>query len=171
MPDPAFLGIDIGTSGIRASCIDNEKQELFSQHIAFESQLPVQGKNEQDPNAWLVLLDDLLIEVSTRLNGLNGSYQIKAISVDGTSSTLIACKKDGNALSPALMYNDQQSQKQAEIIKSFAPAQSAVFGASSSLAKALNLLERYPQTEIFCHQADWLASSLTGSYGISDENN
>ena len=69
------------------------------------------------------------------------------------------------------MYNDQQSQEQAEIISRFAPAESAVHGATSSLAKAFFLLEKNPETEIFCHQADWLAASLTGHYGISDENN
>jgi len=167
----AFLGIDIGTSGIRASCIDTSEQELVSHHIVFHNQLPVQGKNEQNPNDWLPLLDQLLTTICKQLKTLDNDYRINAIAIDGTSSTLFACKKDGTALSPALMYNDSQSQQQAEIIRRFAPAQSAVHGASSSLAKALNLLQRFPQTKIFCHQADWLAASLTGRYGISDENN
>jgi len=167
----AFLGIDIGTSGIRASCINTGEQELVSYHIAFQTRLPVGGKNEQNPNDWLPLLDELLIEINRQLNKLEVNYRINAIAIDGTSSTLIACKKDGTALSHALIYNDSQSQKQAEIISRFAPTESAVHGASSSLAKAFNLLQRYPQTEIFCHQADWLAASLTGLYGISDENN
>ncbi len=171
MSNPIFLGIDIGTSGIRASCIDEAEQELVKHHIAFKSSQPVQGKNEQNANLWLQRLDSLIIEVSRQLQQLDQKYRISAISIDGTSGTLIACKKDGTALSPALMYNDQQSQKQAEIISRFAPAESAVHGASSSLAKALFLLEKYPNTEIFCFQADWLAASLTGRYGISDENN
>ena len=171
MSNPVFLGIDIGTSGIRTSCINADEQELISFHIAFKTRLPVQGKNEQNPEDWLALFDKLLIETSAKLKKLDGNHRINAISIDGTSSTLIACKKDGTALSPALMYNDQQSRKQAEIISRFAPVESAVHGATSSLAKALFLLEKYPDTEIFCFQADWLAASLTGRYGISDENN
>jgi sugar (pentulose or hexulose) kinase len=166
-----FLGIDIGTSGIRASCINVDEDELINHHIAFEPSLPVEGKNEQNPNSWLKLIDKLLIETGRRLKKLDTNYRISAISIDGTSGTLIACKKDGTALSPALMYNDQQSQQQAEIISRFAPPESAVHGATSSLAKALFLLEKYPETEIFCHQADWLSASLTGKYGTSDENN
>jgi sugar (pentulose or hexulose) kinase len=69
------------------------------------------------------------------------------------------------------MYNNVQSTQQAQLIAQFAPNHSAVHGASSSFAKALYLLQHYPKTEIFCHQSDWLASSLTGKYGISDENN
>ncbi len=181
MNSTVFLGIDIGTSGIRASCIDADENELINHHIAFKvsppstnKKAPVdnkQLKNEQHPGIWLQLLDKLLLETTEKLHNLDGRLHIAAISIDGTSGTLIACKKNGTALSLALMYNDQQSQKQAETIRSFAPKNSAVHGASSSLAKALNLLQRYPKTEIFCFQADWLASSLSGKYGISDENN
>ncbi len=173
-----FLGIDIGTSGIRASCINANQHEIVKHHISFESQQNVQNineqfliNNEQNPSNWRLLLNQLLFETSQKLKQLNHDYRISAIAIDGTSSTLLACKKDGSVLSPALMYNDSQSQPQAKIISRFAPAESAVHGASSSLAKALNLLQRFPQTELFCHQADWLAASLTGCYGISDENN
>ncbi|MCK4704331.1 MAG: FGGY-family carbohydrate kinase, partial [Gammaproteobacteria bacterium] len=171
MSTAVYLGIDIGTSGIRGSCINIDEQELLNHCIAFKAQHAVQGKNEQNPNDWLQLLDKLLIEISQQLNQLDKHYRIEAISIDGTSGSLIACKKDGSPLSPALMYNDQQSQHQAELISHFASAESAVHGATSSLAKALFLLQKYPQTEIFCHQADWLSASLTGRYGISDENN
>ncbi|MBL4711791.1 MAG: FGGY-family carbohydrate kinase [Gammaproteobacteria bacterium] len=171
MATVAYLGIDIGTSGIRGCCIDADKNELCSHRIAFTNHRVVKGRNEQDPNRWLTQLDGLITALSQQCLQLEEPHQIGAIAIDGTSSTLIACKKDGYALSPALMYNDQQSQQQAEKISRFAPAKSAVHGASSSLAKALFLLEKFPETEIFCHQADWLAASLTGLYGISDENN
>ena len=171
MSTEAYLGIDIGTSGIRGCCINDNADEIINVQLAFDSNPPDGGRNEQDPNIWLQQLDYLIIEITRQLHQLATRYHIKAIAIDGTSSTLIACKRDGTALSPALMYNDQQSQKQAEIISRFAPAETAVHGATSSLAKALFLLEKNPETEIFCHQADWLAASLTGHYGISDENN
>ncbi|MCK5394437.1 MAG: FGGY-family carbohydrate kinase [Gammaproteobacteria bacterium] len=172
MSGNAYLGIDIGTSGIRGCCINDRAEKLVDYQIAFDTPADINnGHNEQNPNIWLPQLDSLIAEISCSLQKLDASYQIKAIAIDGTSSTLIACKRDGTALSPALMYNDQQSQQQAETINRFAPAQSAVHGASSSLAKALLLLQKYPATEILCHQADWLAASLTGQYNISDENN
>lgn len=166
---PVYLGIDIGTSGIRACCIDEDDKQIAEHHLAFDNDLT--GKTQQDPNPWLQQLDQLLVAIKTQLSTKNSEYKINAISIDGTSSTLIACNKEGKALSPAMMYNDLQSQKQADLIRRFAPSNSAVHGASSSLAKALFLLDKYPETELLCHQADWLASSLTGHYGISDENN
>ena len=169
MITPAFLGIDIGTSGIRGCCINENAEEIISHHIAFHHEQT--NSTQQDPNPWLIYLDTLISTISEQLASEHPHYKITAISIDGTSSTLIACDKNGNALAPALMYNDQQSQQQAEKISRFAPKESAVHGASSSLAKALLLLEKYPETELLCHQADWLASNLTGRYGISDENN
>ena len=177
MSSPVFLGIDIGTSGIRGSCIDQNAEEIFSHHIAFENTNPGRnsdsstGRCEQQPETWLRHLDDLLTTITQRLQRQHDGRQVQAIAIDGTSGTLLACRKDGTALSPALMYNDQQGQQQAALISRFAPAESAVHGASSALARALFLLEKYPQTELFCHQADWLAAALTGRYGISDENN
>lgn len=171
MSNPVFLGIDIGTSGIRGCCINENAEEIITHHLAFANSQTSGGKNEQQPEPWLQQLDQLLAAIAEKLRHRSADHQICAIAIDGTSSTLLACRKDGTALSPALMYNDRQSQQQAARIHRFAPADSAVHSASSSLAKALLLLERYPQTEIFCHQADWLAAALTGQYGISDENN
>lgn len=171
MTTEVFLGIDIGTSGIRGSAINENEKEIVSFHIAFDKALVTGGRNEQAPAIWLQQLDTLIDTISKQIQQLDPPHQIAALSIDGTSSTLIACKKDGTALSPAMMYNDQQSHKQADTIRRFAPTETAVHGASSSLAKALFLLEKYPETELFCHQADWLAASLTGQYGLSDENN
>lgn len=171
MSSAVFLGIDIGTSGIRGSCIDSEEIEVASAQIAFSPQQATTGKNEQDPLPWRNLLEQLIATISAQLKRSANNPHIAAIAIDGTSSTLIACKKDGTPVSPAMMYNDQQSQPQADIIHRFAPIDSAVHGASSSLAKALFLLQKFPETQLFCHQADWLAAHLTGDYGTSDENN
>jgi sugar (pentulose or hexulose) kinase len=166
-----FLGIDIGTSGVRGSAINEAENEIASYHIAFENTPIENTRSEQNPATWSTQLDCLISEISRQIQQLDSPHQIVAITIDGTSSTLIACKNDGTPLSPAMMYNDQQSHKQAEIISRFAPIDTAVHSASSSLAKALFLLDKHPETELFCHQADWLAASLTGQYGISDENN
>lgn len=169
MTSAVFLGIDIGTSGIRGCCIDADDEEVCSHRIDFDDATSTAQKNEQDPLPWQHKLDQLLCELGSQSRRLDTS--IAAIAIDGTSSTLIACDDDGTPLSPALMYNDQQARVQAQRIGRFAPKESAVHGASSSLAKALLLVERYPETRHLCHQADWLNGFLSGNFSISDENN
>ena len=127
------------------------------------------GLHQQHADHWIAPLEEILDSISRQLN--HSQHQLVAISVDGTSGSVIACKQDGTPLTEALMYNDRRAIEQASKIEAFAPAQSAVHGASSSLAKTLYLLEKFPETERICHQADWLAAHLSGDYGISDENN
>ena len=64
-------------------------------------------------------------EVATRL----------ALGLDATSSTLLCCDAAGRPLTPALMYNDARAVSEAQLLARIAPADSAVAGASSSLAK------------------------------------
>jgi len=175
-----FIGIDVGTSGLRGSVINENGDEILYERLALSP--PEQNGNrcEGDPQEWLTKLHQLLQTLMQKLDTkpdtkLDKQYHCCAIAIDGTSSTLIACDEHGEPLAKALMYNDSQSTEAAEIISNMTPDdaihQSGAQGASSSLAKALTLLERYPQTKHFCHQADWLAASLTGQYDISDENN
>ena len=98
MSAEVFLGIDIGTSGIRGSCIDSEANEICTHHIALESKPSAGDRNEQDPRHWLPLLHELLTTISTLLAQHAPDRRINAIAIDGTSSTLLACDQDGNPL-------------------------------------------------------------------------
>lgn len=171
-----FIGIDIGTSGLRGSVIDETGDEILYERLALSSPEQKGNRCEGNPQEWLTKFHQLLLTLTQKIETkLDKQYHCCAIAIDGTSSTLIACDEQGKALGKALMYNDQQSIKAAEAIAAITPAdalhQSGAQGASSSLAKALTLLKRHPKTTHFCHQADWLAASLTGQYNISDENN
>ena len=88
MSTAAYLGIDIGTSGIRASCIDDDQQELVSHHIAFAGALPDDGKNEQDPRGWQLLLDRLIIDTGNKLHQLEKPYRIRAIAIEAIIRSL-----------------------------------------------------------------------------------
>ena len=165
--EPVFLGIDIGTSGVRGSCINLQGDELAYQRIELEKPLISGDTIQQDPRIWKNAVIDLIQKLSKQV----GIRRIASIAIDGTSSTVLLCNEHGEPLSPALMYNDQSSMDEAESIDYMAPPDSAAHGASSSLAKAMQLLEQYPEAAHICHQADWVTSNLTGRFGVSDENN
>jgi len=99
--------------------------------------------------------------------------QVRAIAVDGTSSTLLLCDNKGVPLTPALMYNDSRAQRQAGLIATIAPKQAGGHGASSSLAKLLWMQENNMDDNAThaVHQADWILGKLAGEWGVSDYNN
>lgn len=159
--DPAglYLGIDLGTSGVRACLIDRDGNELASARAA----LPA----VQQPEHWRQAVFDVIRELTAGAE----ATRIRAVAVDGTSGTVMLCDHNGQPCTPALMYNDQRCTTEAAFIATRAPADSAARGASASLAKVLHLLPRAPNAAFICHQADWVAGLLCGRFDISDENN
>ncbi len=164
-----FLGIDVGTSGVRACLIDAAGQELATAHTALPEPVRDNTRIEQDPSLWWQALERVLDTLQSQ-HSLNN---LAALSIDGTSATLLACDAQGQPLGPALMYNDHRAQAEAAMIAAVAPINSGAQGAHCSLAKALWLLQQQSRSNVqfFLHQADWLAAQLTGRFGISDENN
>jgi len=167
--DTFYLGIDVGTSGIR-SCVIDAAATLQAEA---STPLPVAARNgaavEQDPETWWTVL----IANLDRLQAQCSLAGVAAIALDGTSSTLLCCDAVGQPLGPALMYNDARASHEAQRIAAIAPPECAAHGASASLAKLLWLLQTPAASKIrhVLHQADWLLGRLCGHFGTSDENN
>ncbi|BCN93395.1 carbohydrate kinase [Thiomicrorhabdus immobilis] len=180
-----ILGIDIGTSGVRACIVeknypssDSSENMLFEAHI----EMPVaeirstNGLNtleiSQNPQIWIDTLESLLKKIGHNFP----IKQITHLVLDATSSTVLLVDQSGHAYTDALMYNDAQSVLPAKVIAGLIE-QSAEFsgaqGASSTLAKVATLLEQNPNLSkpIICHQIDFINHYLSGALNITDENN
>jgi len=154
-----FLGIDLGTSGVRGSAIDLQGNELASARVP----LP----QNQQPSDWQHAAFNIIHQLCGQLD----TELIQSIAIDGTSGTVMLCDAAGEPCSPALMYNDQSCSAEADEVSRYAPGDCAARGASSSLAKSLYLLRKYPGAAHICHQADWISGLLCKRFDISDENN
>ena len=154
-----FLGIDLGTSGVRGCAIDKLGKELAGIKIP----LP----RIQQPPDWRHAAFSVISQLCDQVE----AGQIAAIAIDGTSGTVMLCRDDGEPCTPALMYNDQSCTEQARLVGHHAPEDSAARGASASLAKTLFLLKTCPDAAHICHQADWITGLLCGRFDVSDENN
>lgn len=162
-----FVGIDLGTSGVRACVINNKNELLYTFSTLLPPPIIEQKSITQDAGLWW----QATLEVLNQLFEVIDATQVQAISVNGTSGTVLVCDPLGVPLSPARMYNDAFCSEQAVRIKSIAPAESAAHGSSSGLAKLLYLQALYPQAKHLLHQADWVSGQLCGCFKISDENN
>ena len=167
-----FIGVDLGTSGVRAMAIDADGRVLASAKRPLPAPDGMAPRHEQNPELWWAACLDILRELSTTL----APNFPRRIAVDGTSATLLMCDLSGRPLCNALMYNDARARRQADAISVLAPAQSGAHGASSSLAKLMWLREEHfagnpPENAHAIHQAEWIAGRLCGDYTSGDENN
>jgi len=166
---PLYLGIDFGTSGCRGCVIDAGGQILAESRVSLPPPQRSGAAVEQEPDTWWTALQAVLAKLGTRVT----LADIRALCVDGTSSTLLLCDAQGAPLGPALMYNDSRAREAAQQVAAVAPRDCAAHGASASLAKLLWLLQSSAAGEArhALHQADWVLGRLRGRYGCSDENN
>jgi sugar (pentulose or hexulose) kinase len=164
----SFLGLDIGTSGVRATLIDDSCQILASSSTALPASAQQQNMLCQKPEDWWQGVLDCLQQLSS-MHSLSG---LQAISIDGTSGTTLLTDTQNRPISPALMYNDVRP---ADLLKESCRNAPAVPACSrtSALAKALWLYQNHaPASEYFIQQqADWVQSQFTGKPGFSDWNN
>lgn len=154
------IGIDIGTSGVRAALVDAAREPLGWG----AARVPVEQR--RDPQAWWHGVEQALdaLRATADLGG------VRAVAVDGTSGTVIAVDAAGTPLGPASMYNDPADAALVARVAKAAPQESAAHGATSPLAKLLGMQET-PGIVRMLHQADWALGRLCGRFDVSDENN
>ncbi|MEK9284941.1 FGGY-family carbohydrate kinase [Bradyrhizobium sp. ISRA442] len=164
-----FLGLDVGTGGVRACAINAHGDILGMESAALPSPRQDGDAIDQDPELWWTAT----VAAVGRLGHKIDLGQVKRVSVDGTSGTLLLIDAAGRPCTPGLMYNDARAKAEAARIAAVAPAESGAHGASSALAKLLHLLGRTSagDARFAVHQADWIAGRLAGRHGVSDENN
>ncbi len=166
-----YLGIDFGTSGARGIVINQLKEIVYSIDYSFDSggnHCVPSSETENLATVWQKTLYWLLENIP-----LNIRQKIKAIAIDGTSSTVLLCDETGNPLDDPILYNDDRGKIVLDIIKDIAPANNVVISATSSLAKLLWWRQQpiFTKAVYLLHQADWLSFLLHGKLGISDYHN
>jgi len=160
---PLFMGVDIGTSGVRAVIVDGDSTSVATGQAKLKD---FEGSH-RDPKVWLQAFDEAIALALANVN----PARILAMAIDGTSGTVLPAAPNGEALAEPLMYNDPSpNSAYIDLIARHAPMTSAAHGATSGLAKALYFQQAAKPAHII-HQADWLAGQLTGRFDLSDENN
>jgi len=161
------LGMDFGTSGARAIILRipeaiaiNPDRDIIAQATC--------TYDRQHPEVWKTSLFSLFEQLP-----LDCRQDITRILINGTSATVLFCDREGEAIAPPLMYNDDRGKAMIPHLQGFAPGNHLVLSATSSLAKLFWGLENLSLEGriYFLHQADWLASLLHGQLGISDYHN
>jgi len=176
----AFVGIDVGTQGVRLILVDQNGNEIFSGSESLT--LTESSREEQSPEEWWQICLRLLKEMSSSIQDqLSNDLEIKSICVTSTSGTVIPLDKEYNPLHPAIMYSDQRSAKTSIKVKKLAEDfykgryGYTNYNSSSGLSKMVWFVENYPEEaskiQYWVHAADYITGQLCGCFNITDYTN
>jgi sugar (pentulose or hexulose) kinase len=159
-----WLGIDLGTQGVRAVAYDADG------HVAGEGATALDSsragpRHEQDPGQWW-----RAVAGATR-QALAAAHDppVRGVAVDSTSGTVLLVDDAGHALTPALMYDDSRAVDLVERVNEVGGGVWAQLGyqrmqASWALPKLLWLLAEHPDARNgrLAHQTDVVNRRLVG---------
>jgi len=106
-----FVGLDIGTSGVRGILIDHTGRVLAEADAPLDTQHPHPGWSEQEPDSWIAACDQVL-------HGLRAPNQaafedVKGIGLSGHMHGATLVDADGHVLRPCILWNDTRSAAEA----------------------------------------------------------
>jgi hypothetical protein len=160
------IGLDLGTSGVRAVAVDASGKILGLGGAKLPATKANGARREQSPEDWWNGCRAALDQLSQQVD-LTGA---RAIAVDATSGTILPVDHHNRPLALARMYDDADTGDLAAKIKTLAPRESAAHGATSPAARALEWT-KLPRLHCILHQADWINGCLGATSWQTDENN
>lgn len=170
-----FLGIDVGTSGVRVAAIAATGALLGTAQQAFAFTRADGAAHEQEPESWWRVVCVLVRKVSSQLAAISDRSEIRALSVTSTSGTLVLTDVNGSPVRPAIMYDDSRCARQADELNARYENGCVRWNSSSSLPKVLWVREHeehvWRTVRHILSPADWLLGRLSGNFSISDYSN
>ena len=114
MTEGAFLGLDVGTSGVRAILVRPSGEVVASATSSLMMSTPRPGWAEQDPEDWWAATVAAIKAAKTRAPNEN----IQAVGIAGQMHSSVFLDRDGRVIRPALLWCDGRTTSQcAEITR------------------------------------------------------
>ena len=109
-----LLGIDLGTSSIKAMLLDSGRGVISVESSPYEVSIPLEGYAEQNPETWWLETKRVL----GRLRDKNRQEfnEIQAVGFSGQMHGIVVVDRNGQPLRPAILWLDQRSRKELESI-------------------------------------------------------
>jgi xylulokinase len=102
MDSPALVGLDVGTTGVKALALSSDGEVLATATRGYALETPRPGWAEQDPGDWLRAAESALAEVSA-------GREIAGIGLSGQMHGLVVLDETGSVIRPAILWNDQRT--------------------------------------------------------------
>lgn len=172
-----YLGIDIGTSGVKAVLVDDHQAIVGGASAPLEVSRPQPLWSEQDPQAWISAVDGAVLKL--KKSHAQALAKVKGIGLSGQMHGATVLDQNDKPLRPAILWNDGRAEaecKELETAVSNSGANSRTITGNLAMPgftapKLLWLKKNEP--EVFSKIAkvllpkDYVRLHLTGEY-VSD---
>jgi xylulokinase len=165
-----FLGIDIGTSGVKAVLVDEGQRLLATATAPLAISRPRDLWSEQNPEDWWVAVEQAVQE----LRGKAGpSWSgIRAIGLSGQMHGVVLLDEEGLPLRPAILHNDGRAFAEADELNRRLPAIGSIAGVPAmpgfAAPKLLWLRTHEPEVmakaRMLLLPKDYVRFRMTGSF-------
>ncbi|GEL21924.1 carbohydrate kinase [Pseudonocardia sulfidoxydans NBRC 16205] len=159
-----WLGIDLGTQGVRAVAVDAAGTVAGSGRAPLHHDRRDGPRHEQDADEWWTAT---CAAVGEAVSGLRGRA-VAAVAVDSTSGTLVVQDRRGLPVGPAWMYDDTRAAARVPAVQDAGAAVWTALGYRMQAAWALPKLVELCATgavaagHTVVHQADHVVARLAG---------
>ena len=165
-----YLGLDIGTTSLKAAVFDAEGNRLGLRRVDYTLDTDAElGYIEFDAENYVTMCKSVIAELVEECG------EITALSIDTQGETLILADADGKAVAPAIVWLDNRATKEAEAITerfgtrrvydvTGQPEITAGWPASKLLWVKNNRPEIFAKTKMIFMLEDWMLYRLTGSF-------
>ncbi len=186
MMTPLLVGIDVGTTSVKATLFDDSGAALRTFADPYPMKRPAPGLAEQDPADWTRRVSAALAHLSDGLT--NGA--IAAVGLTSQVNTHVFVGADGKPLMPAITWQDGRAGAEAAELDALISAEERIgwwgaplpIDASHPLARALWLKRHHPdlwaRTRWLMAPKDYCILQLTGeatadpmaAFGVIDQS-
>lgn len=111
MSGPCTIGLDLGTSGLKAVLLSAEGRLLAEADAPLTVQRPHPDWSEQHPADWLAAADRAMRQLRDRATPADWQA-VQALAVAGQMHGAVLMDAAGDVLRPAMLWNDGRSQAQ-----------------------------------------------------------
>lgn len=162
-----FVGLDLGTSGLKGVVIDSLGNVVASARSDYPSHRPVVGASEQDPNDWVQAIKNVIGDLSAAIP----AAQWSGIGLSAMIPTMVITDSQGEPVHRAVTWEDARAQVHGEHLRDRVGAKS-VYDQTGQWLDGRYLLPMFariaaelPETQLHLLGAkDWILHWLTGEF-------
>jgi xylulokinase len=170
MSGPTYLGLDLGTSSLKALLVDERQSVLAQATVAIETARPQPLWSEQAPDDWWRATEQAVADL--RRQDDVAFRRLRAIGLSGQMHGAVAIGRDGRPLRAAILWNDGRATQECAELHAAVPDLAALAGAQAvpgyTAPKLLWLRKHEPQVFAALHKLllpkDYLRLRLSGDY-------